>query len=89
MFTTYKEHQYVLIFMQGERVYIPTPSILLNLLFSVSCIHTAEVSVILEYMSTYFIAAARSPPKLPATAAAEKNMAALIPNSFRLYQHDR
>lgn len=35
------------------------------------------------------IAAARSPPKEPASAAAEKKMAARMPNSERLYQHDR
>jgi hypothetical protein len=35
------------------------------------------------------IAAARSPPKEPDTAAAEKKMAALTPNSDLLYQHER
>lgn len=33
--------------------------------------------------------AASSPPKEPASAAAEKNTAARMPNSDRLYQHER
>jgi hypothetical protein len=35
------------------------------------------------------IAAASKPPKLPASAAAEKKMADRIPNSLRLYQQER
>jgi hypothetical protein len=37
----------------------------------------------------FSIAAARRPPKEPETAAAEKKMAARIPNSSLLYQHER
>jgi hypothetical protein len=37
----------------------------------------------------FWIAAARSPPKDPAKAAALKKMAARIPSSERLYQHER
>ena len=39
--------------------------------------------------SIFTMAAARRPPKEPASAAAEKKMAARTPNSDRLYQHDR
>jgi hypothetical protein len=39
--------------------------------------------------SIFAIAAASKPPKLPASAAAEKKMADRIPNSLRLYQHDK
>jgi hypothetical protein len=35
------------------------------------------------------IPAARRPPNDPASAAAEKKMAARIPSSLRLYQHER
>jgi hypothetical protein len=35
------------------------------------------------------IPAARRPPKEPARAAAEKKMAARMPNSERLYQQER
>ena len=35
------------------------------------------------------MAAARSPPKEPETAAALKKMAARMPNSERLYQQER
>jgi hypothetical protein len=35
------------------------------------------------------IAAARRPPKEPASAAAEKKIAMRTPSSERLYQHER
>jgi hypothetical protein len=39
--------------------------------------------------SIFAIAAASKPPKLPASAAAEKKIADRMPNSLRLYQHER
>ena len=39
--------------------------------------------------SIFAIAAANKPPKLPASAAAEKKIADRIPNSLRLYQQER
>jgi hypothetical protein len=37
----------------------------------------------------FWMAAASSPPKEPAKAAALKKTAARMPNSERLYQHER
>ena len=62
---------------------------LLNLGVNSSAKHTQAQPAFPPIPFICAIAAANKPPKLPAKAAAEKKIAARIPNSDRLYQHDR